>query len=226
MSDRLDLEEGHSDDLPAPSQQGGAVRKERQARSRIARSFSDDFQPSAEVLEDMKEKIEEREVYLRERLARLQRDDFSWDQLPSNPLHRGIVTMEQELMKLTFNYCRHCDETLLDERLTPRDQRCAKCKNEWQHSREGQVLMWSPQNDLHCTSVPPELQGLTPVEQSAIQRLFPIMKIYRLSRGGALHLKGHCLTVLQDLKGFVQRLPPAPRDLPMVFLIGPGQRVS
>ena len=88
----------------------------------------------------------------------------------------------------------------------------------------GAALVLPEQHALHLRA--PELQGLTPVEQSAIQRLFPIMKIYRLSRGGALHLKGHCLTVQQDVQGFAQRLPPAPSELPMVFLIGPGQRVS
>ena len=108
------LEEGHEGDLPAPSQQGGAARKKRQARSRTARSFSDDFQPSAEVLEDIEEKIKEREVYLRERLVRLQQDDFSWAGLPPNPLHSGIIEMERKLQSLTFQYCRHCDELLLD----------------------------------------------------------------------------------------------------------------
>ena len=170
--------------------------------------------------------LEERETYLQERLHRLHQNDFSWADLPPNPLHGGIVEMEEELQQLGNVYCRHCDELLLDEKLTSRDQRCPRCNVEWRHAREGQVMMWSLENDMHCTEVPPELQGLTPVEQSACQKIFPIMKIYRLSRGGALHLKGHCLTVLQDLKGFVQRLPPAPRDLPMVFLIGPGQRVS
>ena len=170
--------------------------------------------------------LEERETYLRERLHRLHQNNFSWAGLPPNPLHRGIIKMEEELQKLGHVYCRHCDELLLAEKLMGREQRCQKCYNEWRHHREGQVMLWSLENDMHCTSVPPELQGLSPVEQSAIQRLFPIMKIYRLSRGGALHLKGHCLTVQQDLEGFVQRLPPVPSELPMIFLIGPGQRVS
>ena len=174
----------------------------------------------------MTEAVQEREVYLQEKLRRLQHDDFSWAGFPPNPLHRGIVTMEEELHNLTFAYCRHCDELLLDQKLTPRDQRCVRCQQAWRNAREGQVLLFSDQNDMHCTEVPTELQGLTPVEQSAIQRLFPITKIYRLSRGGALHLKGHCLTVQQDVQGFAQRLPPAPSELPMVFLIGPGQRVS
>ena len=77
---------------------------------------------------------------------------------------------------------------------------------------------------MHCTDVPPELSNLTPVEQSAIQRAFVLMKIYRLNQGGTF-LKGHCLTVMQDLEEFAKRLPPRPADLPMVFLIGPGQRI-
>jgi hypothetical protein len=197
----------------------------RAARSAKKRNFTDNFQPSDEELEKITAGLEEREVYLRERLARLQQDDFSWAGLPPNPLHSGIIEMERKLQELTFQYCRHCDELLLGEKLTPRDQRCVRCNVAWQHSKPGQVLMWSQENDLHCTPVPPELQDLTPVEQSAIQRIFVIMKIYRLARG-AIHLKGHCLGVLQDLQGFALRLPPAPSNLPMVFLIGPGQKVG
>lgn len=173
----------------------------------------------------MDEAITARTAYLEERLARLRRNDFSLAGLPPNPLHKNIIEMETKLKKLDFVYCRHCDEMLFDEKLTVRDQRCAKCSHEWRDSKPGQVMMWSQENDLHATDLPPELQDLTPVEQSCIQRLFVIMKIYRLA-GGALHLKGHCLTLMQDLEGFAARLPPAPRDLPMMFLVGPGQRVS
>ena len=169
--------------------------------------------------------MESRELYLREKLARLQRNDFSWVDMPPNPLHDGILKMEEKLKEQEFVYCRHCDERLFNEKLTRRDQRCVKCRQEWSKSKPGQVLMWSEENDMRCTPVPPELQGLTPVEQSAIQRLFTVMKIYRVSQG-ALYLKGHCLTVLQDLEGFAKRLPPLPSSLPMIFLIGPGQRVS
>ena len=165
------------------------------------------------------------QVYLQEKLRRLQHDDFSWAGLPPNPLHSGIIAMERKLQELTFQYCRHCDELLLDEKLTVKEQRCQKCQATKNRSKPGQVPMWSADNDLHCTTVPPELQDLTPVEQSAIQRIFVIMNIYRLARG-AIHLKGHCLGVLQDLQGFALRLPPAPSNLPMVFLIGPGQKVG
>ena len=205
---------------PAPAQG-----KKAQKSAGGNRSFTDDFQPSDDVRNEMMAAIESRETYLRERIRRLQRNNFSWVGLPPNPLHEGILKMEEELRKLNFVYCRHCDEQLFAEKLSRRDQRCRKCHAEWQNSKPGQVLMWSPENDMRCTEVPPELQGLTPVEQSAIQRLFPIMKIYRVSQG-ALYLKGHCLTVLQDLEGFAMRLPPVPSSLPMIFLIGPGQRVS
>ena len=194
------------------------------AKSAKKREFTDDFYPDVKELEKMTAAVEERKVYLQERLYRLQQDDFSWAGLPPNPLHRGIIKMEEKLQQLDYAHCRHCDELLLGERLSPRDERCGKCNEEWRHAREGQVLMWSAANDMHCTEVPPVLQDLSPVEQSAIARNFVVMKIYRVARG-AIHLKGHCLSVLQDLPGFMKRLPPAPRDLPMIFLVGPGQKV-
>ena len=188
-------------------------------------SFRDDFHLPGESQQAVRETIAARRAHLEERLTRLKRNDFSLAGLPPNPLHRNIVEMETELKELKFVYCRHCDELLFDQKLKVRDQRCSKCSHEWRHSKPGQIMMWSEENDMHCTDLPPELQNLTPVEQSAIQRLSVVMKIYRLA-GGALHLKGHCLTLLQDLEGFMTRLPPAPKDLPMIFLIGPGHRVS
>ena len=202
-----------SSDRSRPSEQPGVL------------TFHDDFHPSPEALQEINESIAARTAYLKERLARLKRDDFSLSNLPPNPLHKKILEMEEKLKELHFVHCLHCDELLFDEKLTVRDQRCRKCSHEWRQAKPGQVMMWSRENDMHCTTVPPELQNLTPVEQSCCQRLFVVMKIYRLA-GGALHLKGHCLTLLQDLEGFMTRLPPAPKDLPMIFLIGPGQRVS
>ena len=204
-----------------PRDQGQNAKKP----GRKYRSFNDDFQPSEESRAEVMEAIGIRETYLRERLRRLQSNNFSWVGLPPNPLHTGILKMEEELRQLSFVYCRHCDEELFDEKLTRQDQRCGKCQHEYSKSKPGQVLMWSQDNDMHCTPVPPELQDLTPVEQSCCQRVFVVMKIYRVSQG-ALHLKGHCLTVLQDLEGWATSLPPMPSNLPMIFLIGPGQRVS
>ena len=211
-------------DLPGGQDSAQQRKSKRGSKTKATRNFPDDFHANDQEEIEMMAAVQSREIYLKEKLNRLQNDDFSWDELPPNPLHDGILKMEEKLGELEYVYCRHCDEMLYNVKLTSRDGRCDKCVSEWKNSKPGQVLMWSPENDMRCSQVPPELQNLTPVEQSAIQRLFPVMKIYRVSQG-ALYLKGHCLSVLQDLEGFVKRLPPVPSSLPMIFLIGPGQRI-
>merc|ERR1712020_533377 len=172
----------------------------------------------------MREYARVRRVHLEERHARLQRNDFSWQGLPPNPLYENILRMEAELNNFKSVQCSHCKEVLFGEKLT-KDKMCQRCHTDDKRRAREEVRMWSAENNMHPeVDVPDALKDLTPVEQSAIQRMFVVMKIYRLARG-ATFLKGHCLTVKQDVAEFATRLPLRPADLPMIFLIGPNQRV-
>ena len=184
-----------------------------------------DFNPTPEEQAEIREGIEARRRYMEERIARLKRNDFSLHGLPDNPILEGILKMEAEMNSIEMPHCKHCDELKFDVKLTKKTGRCPQCQKEADnHRTPGLVRKFSVENRMHCTDVPEVLQNLTPVEQSAIQRVFVVMKIYRLNQG-ATFLKGHCLAVMQDLEEFAKRLPPRPADLPMVFLIGPGQRI-
>ena len=187
--------------------------------------FVNDFNPTPERQAEIRAGIESRRLYLAERLARVQRNDFSLHGLPYNPIFEGILKLDAEMNSIEMPHCKHCDELKFDVKLTKKTGRCPQCQRESHNYRTpGLVRKFSKENGMHCTDVPAELTNLTQVEQSAIQRAFVIMKIYRLNQG-ATFLKGHCLTVMQDLEEFAKRLPPRPADLPMVFLIGPGQRI-
>ena len=198
--------------------------RKKTAGNRKRKQLADDFFPPDNVQAKMRQDAEARRVHLEARHARIQRDDFSLHDLPPNPLLENILAYEAELNKLTFVQCVLCKEKLFDEKLT-RQNMCQRCHNDDKRRAPEEVRMWSVENNMHVDDeVPAALSDLTPVEQSAIQRMFVVMKIYRLARG-ATFLKGHCLTVNQDLAEFVTRLPPRPADLPMIFLIGPNQRV-
>ena len=187
--------------------------------------FVNDFNPTPERQAEIRAGIESRRLYLEEWLARVKRNDFSLHGLPYNPIFEGILKMDAEMNGIEMPHCKHCDELKFDVKLTGKTGRCPQCQKESQnHRTPGLVRKFSMENGMHCTDVPAELTNLTPVEQSAIQRAFVVMKIYRLNQG-ATFLKGHCLTVMQDLEEFAKRLPPRPANLPMVFLIGPGQRI-
>ena len=189
-----------------------------------AKQLADDFLPPEDVQAKMRQDAEARRVHLEARHARIQRDDFSLHDLPPNPILKNILAYEAELNKLTFVQCVFCRELLFDQKLT-RQNMCQRCHDDNRKRAPEEVRMWSVENNMHVDDeVPAELSDLTPVEQSAIQRMFVVMKIYRLARG-ATFLKGHCLTVKQDVAEFATRLPLRPADLPMIFLIGPNQRV-
>ena len=201
------------------------ARKKTAGKQTQARQLADDFHPSEEETAEMREYARMRRVHLEARHERIQRDDFSWQDLPPNPLYENILEMEAELNKFKPVQCSHCKEELFDVKLTKMKKLCPKCDAENRRRTKGEVHMWSAENNMHVDDEVPEvLRNLTPVEQSAIQRMFVVMKIYRVARG-ATFLKGHCLAVYQDVAEFATRLPLRPADLPMIFLIGPNQRV-
>ena len=188
------------------------------------KQVADDFQPPEEVQTRMRKDAEARRVHLEARHTNLQSDNFSWHDLPPNPLLQNILAYEAELNKFTTVECFYCKEVLLGEKLN-KNKMCQKCHNDDKRRAPEEVRKWSAANNMHPDEkVPPELSDLTPVEQSAIQRMFVVMKIYRLPRG-ATFLKGHCLAVNQDVAEFATRLPLRPADLPIIILIGPNQRV-
>ena len=186
--------------------------------------LADDFLPPKEVQTKIRKDAEARRVHLEARHANLQRDNFSWHDLPPNPLLQNILAYEAELNKFTTVECHHCKEVLLGEKLN-KNKMCQKCHNDDKRRAPEEVRKWSAANNMHPDDeVPDALKDLTPVEQSAIQKMFVVMKIYRLARG-ATFLKGHCLAVNQDVAEFATRLPLLPADLPIVVLIGPNQQV-
>ena len=183
----------------------------------------------------MREFAKARRVHKKELHARIQADNYSWHNLPPNPLLENLLRMESKLNNLTMEMCSHCDEQVFDQKLVKKKVKCGRCIDEcrmcvkcnMEHKRRvnGEVYMWSDLNNMHVDAeVPDQLLNLTPVEQSAIQLMFVVMRIYKLNRG-ATFLKGHCLAVNQDLAEFATRLPPRPADLPMIFIIAPNQRV-
>ena len=68
------------------------------------------------------------------------------------------------------------------------------------------------------SQVPPELQGLSQVEEMLIARAFPIMNIYCKSRSGQRAYKGHVITMPTDVQVVANTLPNIVEELPIIRL--------
>ena len=86
-----------------------------------------------------------------------------------------------------------------------------------------QMLMLMPNkfsadNNMDPGHVPPQLQGLTPVEKLLIAKVNPTMTIHRLSRGGQFGFKGHVLNLSQNVNAFLRQLPRTVHQLDVLVL--------
>ena len=62
------------------------------------------------------------------------------------------------------------------------------------------------------SSVPPQLEGLTQVEEMLIARALPIMRVYR-KPGGQQGYSGHCINLPQNVAELAHSLPRYPKYL-------------
>ena len=66
--------------------------------------------------------------------------------------------------------------------------------------------VYSAENDIDPGIVPPQLEGLTQIEEMLITRVCHIMSIHR-KHGGQRGYKGHVLNLSQDIQSFFNSLP-------------------
>ena len=88
--------------------------------------------------------------------------------------------------------------------------------NQYQWSRctndKGLPKTFSKENDMIPSSVPPQLEGLTRVEEMLIARALPIMRVY-IKPGGQRGYSGHFINLPQNVAELAHSLPRYPKDL-------------
>jgi len=67
------------------------------------------------------------------------------------------------------------------------------------------------------SKVPPELQGLTQVEEMLIARALPVISVY-LKPGGQRGYSGHCINLPQHEEELASSLPRFPRELSVIVV--------
>lgn len=81
---------------------------------------------------------------------------------------------------------------------------CNQCND---YLKKGNIPPLSRGNGLSFPAIPPELDGLTQLEERLISPRIPFMQIRELPRGGQLRLKGNVINVPSDVNLTVKALP-------------------
>ena len=148
--------------------------------------------------------------------ANLRENKFSLGPM-SNPLFVAGQEFAKKMGSLELRTCTVCRNRWLSK-LHPRSGKCDRC------AREKAPQMYSAENDMHPSPLPPPLTDLTVIEHAAISPIHPMLKIYR-HRGGGTVLKGHAISIEQDVQELATVLPRLPNDLDIISLRPPGSKV-
>lgn len=92
---------------------------------------------------------------------------------------------------------------------------CLACKK---YLELGKIPECSIGNDMKFPVIPPELQGLTKLEERLISPRIPFMSIRQQPRGGQLSMKGNVVNVPADINKTVRLLPRTIDDNDTVFI--------
>ena len=89
---------------------------------------------------------------------------------------------------------------------------CLRCATD-----KGQPKKFSRENKMVPSPVPPELQGLTLIEEMFIARVLPLIHLY-VKPGGQRRYSGHCINLPQNVSELVQTLPRYPTELSIIIV--------
>ena len=132
---------------------------------------------------------------------------------------KGLSQAEGSPMKM--QYCEMCSEKWFDMKMQSRwvggrqtnggrqMTVCGKCVHEIsensKHRTIGEISSRSVDNDMDPGPIPPELHGLTPIEQRLISRYVTYVAVKRLPKG-AIGYSGHSIHFKQDIEPMAQQL--------------------
>ena len=119
-----------------------------------------------------------------------------------------VKRFEDEQMSYSLSTCKICHERRLDSKL--KAGVCNRCTID-----KNSVKMFSNENRMDPGVVPPELDGLTVVEQQLICKIAPAIQLHMLKHGGVA-AKGHCVTFAQAINQPAQIFPRLPQEIDII----------
>ena len=129
--------------------------------------------------------------------------------------HAEMANFHSKLETLEISKCNICHEkshgkkTMLQE---TQGSVCTRCKKD-KHTPK----IYSPENNMDPGPVPPELFGLTQVEEMLVSAVIPMMSIYRLPHG-QYGYSCHVINFPQDVLSFATTLPRLPSQLDVIVV--------
>ena len=142
--------------------------------------------------------------------------DTRLDEQISSPLFtksalKSIHTFHAKMTTCAFSECGTCNECFPSMNASQRTQ-CTRCTRDKKEPK-----LYSADNGMDPGLVPPELQGLTQVEEMLISSVMPIMSLYHLPHG-QFGYSGHIINLPQDIATFTNTLPRNPSQLDVLLV--------
>ena len=121
-----------------------------------------------------------------------------------------VLAFHSKLAEVKFASCDMCLESFPG--LSVKQNECSRCSRDKKTPK-----LYSALNLMDLGPVPPELQGLSQVEEMLISAVMPIMTVYRLPHG-QLGYNGHVVNLPQDVGAFVATLPRLVHELDVLVV--------
>ena len=135
-------------------------------------------------------------------------------------VQRKMLRFHSHMAQLQFNECSTCAEAFPSIKIKSGTSECLRCFRD-----KHKVKLYSCANNMHPDPVPPELQGLSQVEEMLISAVMPMMALYRLPYG-QYGYSGHVLNLPQDVSSTATSLPHLPSELDIVIVRREGSSGS
>ena len=126
-----------------------------------------------------------------------------------NSTKKKVANFHSKLANCTHFECSTCLESFPVLK-APHSNECTRCSRD-------KMKKFSCSNNMDPGPVPPELQGLTQVEEMLISAVMPMMSLYRLPLG-QYGYSGHVVNLPQDISSFVARLPRLSSDVDVILV--------
>ena len=141
-------------------------------------------------------------------------DSVKYGKLHEQSWAKSFMSKFHSSINFSVFQCTVCHEAwpLKSKPRSPDTYICSRCNRDKKIPKT-----FSKENSMISSPIPPELQGLTQVEEMLVARALPIMRVY-IKPGGQRGYSGHCVNLPQHVDELASSLPRYPKDLSVIIV--------